>query len=823
MQSDASAVPGLGSSADDDNRSPVGVDIGDGTGPLSDSSPASLSSVSLTCPECGQTFRRREHLVRHLDRHSGRRSYTCPVCKTAFSRRDTLKRHVGTHGTAALADWMRNNSRFSRDQHYRACEACAKAKQRCDGRRPDPCDKCINKGRRCVYQPNPSDEEPETIVVAQPAADDGVSAVNSSPSQQLQPLTPLSCVPNPVQPWVEPDVSWDSLLTSAQFLLPFSTVPSLEAGSLADFGFGDAVFPATGQLANDYDVQNVFGVEETQREVVDAARAFTGPDDLTAEEEDILIAENIPHVPPLTEDTRVYMIQAIQDRLPRHEAQGLDVNFPSLRHLDTYMQLYFEHFHPRMPLLHVPTFQASPDTWQLVLSVVCLGSRYSQAHQHHDHVQLLQRIAQHMLRELSSVNVLICAQSHLLFQHSLWLSGEWRVTVDAQFRRNTLITLCRLLLSRESTLMHTPTPTQDLTHAWFQWIQTEAKRRLVHFTYIFDCLYSTFLMLPPLLSPTELQIPVPTADRYWSSTCEQWHLLPPTQPAPTLCALVSRVGLGNVAPASLERLTKSAMLLSASLQQAAESDLLRAMGLDSASNTASQLSPALGMVTTLSQKAFDALSKEGCSQELRETYSCGSLNDFALLSRVLAMLSFTPLSLLFSYNKWQTTDTGQSNARSELSNIILHHVARARRCLYYAAQVLQHFRNTRPATVLDIMGCLVSVLYMVLYVDIIEQQDPDSTRPGADVETSSMEIIRLDQVVDVDLPNDWLQGRNHKRPHVPGVGFLHHDGSILRLYKEGSRIMETGSCISRMAKVISTILASQAKGHPPTDRTFREL
>ncbi|KAF5649859.1 hypothetical protein F25303_4546 [Fusarium sp. NRRL 25303] len=756
MQSDAFAVPGLGGSADDDSRSPVGV--GDSTGPRSDSSPASLSSASLACPECGQTFRRREHMVRHLDRHSGRRSYTCPVCKTAFSR---------------------------------------------------------------------SDEEPETIVVAQPAADDGVSAANSSPSQQFQPLTPLSCVPNPVQPWVEPDVSWDSLLTSAQFLLPFSTVPSLETGVLADFGFGDAAFSTTGHLANDYDVQNAFGVEGTQREVVAAARDLTGPDDLTAEEEDILIAENIPHVPPVTEETRVYMIQAIQDKLPRHEAQGLDVNFPSLRHLDTYMQLYFEHFHPRVPLLHVPTFQASPDTWQLVLSVVCLGSRYSQAPQHHDHIQLLQRVAQHMvkldLRELSSVNVLICAQSHLLFQHSLWLSGEWRVTVDAQFRRNTLITLCRLLLSRESTLMHTPAPTQDLNHAWFQWIQAEAKRRLVHFTYIFDCLYSTFLMLPPLFSPTELQIPVPTADPYWSSTCQQWHLLPPPQPSPTLCALISRVGLGNVAPASLERLTKSAMLLSASLQQAAESDLLRAMGLDSTVNTASQPSPALGMVTTISQKAFDVLSQEGCSQELRETDGGGSLNDFALLSRVLAMLSFTPLSLLFSYNKWQTTDIGQSNARSELSNTILQNVTRARHCLHYAAQVLQHFRNTRPATVLDIMGCLVSVLYMVLYVDVIEQQDLDTSRLGAIVEASSMEIIRLDQVVDVDVLNDWLQVRNHKKPHVPGVGFLHRDGSILRLYKEGSRIMERGSCISRMAKVISNILASQAKGHPPTDRTFREL
>ncbi|KLO85237.1 Uncharacterized protein Y057_10793 [Fusarium fujikuroi] len=327
MQSDASAVPGLGSSADDDNRSSVGVGIGDGTGPrLLIVRVVNMSRVRTDLPS-----------ARAPGPTSG------PPLRTSFLYMPRLQ-----------------NSFLS--------------------------------------EPNPSDEEPETIVVAQPAADDGVSAVNSSPSQQLQPLTPLSCVPNPVQPWVEPDVSWDSLLTSAQFLLPFSTVPSLEAGSLADFGFGDAVFPATGQLANDYDVQNVFGVEETQREVVDAARAFTGPDDLTAEEEDILIAENIPHVPPLTEDTRVYMIQAIQDRLPRHEAQGLDVNFPSLRHLDTYMQLYFEHFHPRMPLLHVPTFQASPDTWQLVLSVVCIGSRYSQAHQHHDHVQLLQRIAQHMVK-----------------------------------------------------------------------------------------------------------------------------------------------------------------------------------------------------------------------------------------------------------------------------------------------------------------------------------------------------------------------------------------------------------------------------------------
>lgn len=206
----------------------------------------------------------------------------------------------------------------------------------------------------------------------------------------------MSCVP--VQSWLQPDVSWDTLLTSAQFLLPFSPVPSLEVGALPDFCFGDTALAAAGQSADDQSVQTGFGAEATERGALGAIQVSIGPDNLTVEEEDVLIAENIPHVPPVTEETRACMIHAIKAGLPHHEAQELDANFPSLRHLDTYMQLYFEHFHPRMPLLHVPTFQASPKTWQLVLSVVCLGSRYSEAHHHQDHVLLLQRLAQHMVK-----------------------------------------------------------------------------------------------------------------------------------------------------------------------------------------------------------------------------------------------------------------------------------------------------------------------------------------------------------------------------------------------------------------------------------------
>ncbi|KAF4815565.1 hypothetical protein CGCTS75_v012932 [Colletotrichum tropicale] len=601
MRSRASAVANRGDNTDNDGAAD---DVGDGNGPPSSPS-SSTASASLPCPECGQTFRRREHLI--------------------FAREPSL----GASG------------------------------------------------------------DDETILVAQPAADGDVPAALSPSRQHLQPITSQSCVSDQLS--LEPDLLWDALLTPAQFLFPFSPVPSLGPGTSTDFCFGDTALAVVGQSADDQSVQNSFGAKATSRVGIEAVEVFNVPDNLTAEEEDILIAEHIPH----------------------------------------------------------------------------------------------------------------------------WLSGEWNIVMEVQFHRNILVTLCRQLLSREGTLMHTHTSAEDANHAWSQWIQAEAKRRIIHFTWRWECLQATFFMLPPLLSIAELQTPVPTADAHWSSSYEQWHLHPPPQPTSTICALLARVGLGDVVPANLEQPAKSTILLSAIVQQAAESDLLRAMGLGTAGSTTSQAGLAPGMGTMLSQKAFDALSQVGCSQVLREMDAGTNSNDFALLSRVLSICSFTPLRLLNSYSKWQTTDAGHSNARSELLDIIPQNVSRARHCLYYAAQVLQYFRTTRVATILDILSVLICVLYMVVYADIFEQQDPNSAGSGVSASTSSTEIIRLDQVVDAGLLNGWLEFRNHKRPHITGVGLLHNGRSVPRLYKEASRIMASGASVSRMAKEMSMILESQGKGYPP--------
>ncbi|OJJ03230.1 hypothetical protein ASPVEDRAFT_718732 [Aspergillus versicolor CBS 583.65] len=57
----------------------------------------SVGAKTRTCVHCGRSFRRTEHLERHVRTHTKEKPYTC-FCGAAFSRRDLLKRHMGITG-----------------------------------------------------------------------------------------------------------------------------------------------------------------------------------------------------------------------------------------------------------------------------------------------------------------------------------------------------------------------------------------------------------------------------------------------------------------------------------------------------------------------------------------------------------------------------------------------------------------------------------------------------------------------------------------------------------------------------------------------------
>ena len=51
--------------------------------------------------------------------------------------------------------------------------------------------------------------------------------------------------------------------------------------------------------------------------------------------------------------------------------------FPPAPVMNVFIQLYFEHFHPLLPVLHKPTFSPKTTHWLLLFVVASIGSRYS--------------------------------------------------------------------------------------------------------------------------------------------------------------------------------------------------------------------------------------------------------------------------------------------------------------------------------------------------------------------------------------------------------------------------------------------------------------
>ncbi|XP_014550243.1 hypothetical protein COCVIDRAFT_116001, partial [Bipolaris victoriae FI3] len=52
---------------------------------------------SFSCSQCNRKFGRKDHLNRHLHRHTGNKSLRCTICTAVFSRKDALLRHSLVH------------------------------------------------------------------------------------------------------------------------------------------------------------------------------------------------------------------------------------------------------------------------------------------------------------------------------------------------------------------------------------------------------------------------------------------------------------------------------------------------------------------------------------------------------------------------------------------------------------------------------------------------------------------------------------------------------------------------------------------------------
>ncbi|CAH0026747.1 unnamed protein product [Clonostachys rhizophaga] len=106
------------------------------------------------CRDCGRSYSRPEHLVRHVQTHTLGRRFVCDICQKSFARKDLLRRHVANHDNDSPKKRRRTTTSPGAGRVSHACRSCAVARVKCDDTKP--CKRCVSRNLNCVSTETPS-------------------------------------------------------------------------------------------------------------------------------------------------------------------------------------------------------------------------------------------------------------------------------------------------------------------------------------------------------------------------------------------------------------------------------------------------------------------------------------------------------------------------------------------------------------------------------------------------------------------------------------------------------------------------------------------
>ncbi|EFX03764.1 c2h2 type zinc finger domain containing protein [Grosmannia clavigera kw1407] len=464
------------------------------------------------CPHCGRTFKRTEHLERHVRTHTKEKPFGCNRCGATFSRRDLLTRHrrIALHDDeSATAGSPRQTSEMA----------------------------------------GPEVHWTQPLTEADVYAAAGDAAQQHEVMASYQPALSGSFFEGIEEP--DSNTTFDAhFMEFANFLdgvgLPAEWSPYFHGPDRYEGGHPEARTVPDASTASPRPAPRTrlgtpfsswLPSAPTGNRISDnlpdeSELAVPGPVETSAEHQRFRV----------TDEQRARLCAALETF---RDIVGQDVRIPSRHALTRYTSSFFDGFHSHLPLIHTPTWHFSDHAPELILGMAAIGAQYCFDHRVSESLfragkailierllheaasrpeprrssfLALQPMVSSSARDwgswdpIESVRALVCLMGYATWEPKVALLQ------DSFALRDLLAQLLRDVRLAED-------EREDEREDWQAWIARESSRRSKLIAFSFIHIHSIAYNVYPVLRANEIGLRLPCSTREWKApTAAQWLL-----------------------------------------------------------------------------------------------------------------------------------------------------------------------------------------------------------------------------------------------------------------------------------------------------------
>ncbi|KAK4057738.1 hypothetical protein OIO90_001386 [Microbotryomycetes sp. JL221] len=521
------------------------------------------------------------------------------------------------------------------------------------------------------------------------------------------------------------------------------------------------------------------------------------------------------NLPKFDEETRLAMLETLRfARLSDHEYHALYRSLSKIK-LQTYdllLSLYFRHFHPNMPFLHMPTFNPRTTPAYLLLELIGVGALHAPFPGSLQLGRVLLDLGRRVIEELTTkdnrhARVLPMTQTMLIWGMTRYIGSPRSLELTEVFQGVCVATLRRLKVFDEP--IPVSPPTAPVAERWHSYIKHEERRRTGMACFLLESEFSTLLHHPSLLQTSDLNTCLPSPESLWNAPdADIWNDLTPTLSPPLKIGAICKVVTLDT-PFSIPQTIRMSPFGAHVLVRCLHLNVFNAAqfassGMSSIADVAKlTIRRALGRLGRGSSEytpTFGAETNESEYSAARVSYH---------LAHIETHVNGADLDTLAGLG----TLAEVTAARARLTNWMSANPEAARSIAVHAGQLIRMIRNHPTYGTYE--PC--SLFYATLCLYVYSRSLSSAITPAADAAAAAAEPFSLDGTLSTKSdPTTWVAsgtGASGQQYYasLESVGSLSDAGSAIRVLTAMAAMLNKVGAVWRIGQVLSTVVDGMAR------------